>query len=110
MKKSAGRELIVFVTAGSKREAKTIGTTVVTERLAACATVVGVVESIYWWKGKIQRSTETMLMIKTTGKSYQLLEQRILALHSYDVPEVIAVSIVHGSQTYLSWIKHETSK
>lgn len=103
-------EVVVFVTAGSKKEAQAIASALVKERLAACATAIGVVESIYQWQGKVARSRERMLIIKTTASRYAALEQRIKTLHSYDVPEIIALPIVKGSESYLKWIRKETNK
>ncbi len=102
-------EVVVFVTAGSRKEAQAIASALVKERLAACTTVVGVVESIYRWQGKVARGRETMLIIKTTARRYSALEQRIRTLHSYDVPEIIALPIVKGAESYLKWIRKETS-
>lgn len=105
-----GREVVVFVTAESKKAAQAIASALVKERLAACATVIGVVESIYRWQGKVACSRESMLIIKTTARRYATLEQRIKTLHRYDVPEIIALPIVKGSESYLKWIKNETNK
>ncbi|GKS59716.1 hypothetical protein YTPLAS18_32430 [Nitrospira sp.] len=105
-----GHELVVFVTASSRKEANAIATRLVRQRLVACATVVGVVESIYRWQGKIERSKESMLMMKTTSERYLAVERQVREMHSYDVPEIIAVPIERGSSDYLSWIQSETSK
>lgn len=110
MKAPRKRELIVFVTTSSKREAKAIGATLVGERLAACATVVGVVESIYRWQGTVHRGREAMMIIKTTEARYARLEARIRALHSYEVPEIIGFPLTHGSLAYLQWVRTETGK
>ena len=107
-RKPRGRELVVFVTASSKKEARAIASDLVEARLAACVTVVDVVGSIYRWKGKIEHSTETMLVIKTTTRRYADLERQVKTLHSYDVPEIIALPVVRGSRAYLEWIRHET--
>lgn len=104
------RALVVLVTASSKKEAKTIGAAVVEERLAACATVVGLVDSIYRWKGEVQRGREALMLVKTTARRYPQLEARIRALHSYEVPEIIALPVVAGSRPYLKWLGEVTSK
>ena len=108
--RGSGRELVVFVTASSRNEAKAIATKLVRQRLAACATVVGVVDSIYRWKGKVERSRESMLIIKTTVARYSAVEREVRESHSYDVPEIIALPIDRGFSDYLAWIRSETSK
>lgn len=108
--KMSKREVVVFVTTSSKKEAKEIGAEVVKSRLAACATVVSVVESIYRWQGKIHSAREALMIIKTTAQCYARLERQILALHSYEVPEIIALPIMAGSESYLDWIRKESGK
>ena len=103
-------ELVVFVTASSRKEAKAIAASLVNQRLAACATVVGVVESLYRWQGKVERSFEAMLVIKTTMRRFPGLEREVRAMHSYKVPEIIALPIVRGSRGYLTWIRDQTGK
>lgn len=98
-------KLLMLVTCGSAREGRKIAKAVVGERLAACVNVVGApVESIYRWEGKISSAKEILLLIKTTRGRFQKLRDRILELHSYDVPEIIAVPIAAGSKKYLDWI------
>ncbi len=102
--------LVVLVTASSKKEAKTIGAAVVEERLAACATVIGLVDSIYRWKGEVQCGREALMLVKTTARRYPQLEARIRALHSYEVPEIIALPVVAGIRPYLKWLGEVTAK
>lgn len=64
---------------------------------------------MYWWKGKIARSQEAMLVVKTTKLLYQKLEKKIMTLHSYEVPEIIAIPLVGGLPQYLEWIKREVA-
>ena len=108
--RGARRKLVVFVTTGSKKEARAIAETLVDRKLAACASVVGVVDSLYRWQGKVQRSREALLMIKTTTRTYAELERRVKALHSYEVPEIIALPISDGLPAYLAWLDRETGK
>lgn len=99
---------VVIVTCGTKTEAETIAEKIVTERLAACVNVLGdgtSVKSFYIWEGKLQKETEIILFIKTTPDLLSRLEKRIKELHSYTVPEFIALPIVFGGQSYLRWIK-----
>ena len=97
--------VVCFVTAGSREEARRIGDAVVGERLAACANVLGPVASTYWWKGKVARDLEVLLILKTRRALLAKLTSRVRALHSYDVPEVIAFPIVGGNSAYFKWIE-----
>lgn len=94
----------VLVTAGSEDEAATIARTLVEERLAACCSIIPAVRSVYRWEGAVQDERETLLVIKTAAAMFPRLEERIRALHSYDVPEIIALPIVEGSADYLAWL------
>jgi periplasmic divalent cation tolerance protein len=96
---------IVLVTCGSIIEARRIATAVVRKRLAACVNIVlGPVQSIYRWKGKVQSAREVLMVIKTNAKRLKELEGEVKRLHSYDVPEFIVVPITGGSREYLAWV------
>ena len=99
-----------FVTAGSREEAARIGDALVRERLAACANVVGPVASMYWWKGKVERDREVLLILKTRKDLVKRLASRVRELHSYKVPEVIAIPIVGGNPAYLEWIDRSVGR
>jgi periplasmic divalent cation tolerance protein len=103
-------ELIVFVTVPSRDDGEHIAAALVGERLAACVNVVGPIRSIYRWQGEVQREDEHLLLIKTTRARYPILEARVQALHTYDVPEIVAVPIALGSAAYLAWIADVTGK
>jgi periplasmic divalent cation tolerance protein len=105
MIRNGRRYRIVFVTCGSVGEAKRIGKAVVEKKLAACANIVAGVESIYRWKGKVERAREVLVVIKTTAARLRELEREVKRLHSYEVPEFIVLPIVAGSQEYLAWIE-----
>jgi len=105
MIRNGGRYRVVLVTCGSIGEARTIGRGVVAKKLAACANIVSGVESIYRWKGKVERAREVLVIMKTTATRLRELEREVKRLHSYDVPEFIALPIVAGSQEYLKWIQ-----
>ncbi len=94
---------IVLVTAPSREVADAIATSLVQEKLAACVSLMPVT-SIYTWDNQLQKDEEWQLIIKTELNRFQDLEAHILALHPYDVPEIVAVPISAGSQSYLSWI------
>ncbi len=101
--------LVVLVTAPSAEKAAELGRALVDERLAACATLVPSVRSIYRWEGKVQDESEALLVLKTTRDRFDALRDRTLALHPYEVPEVIALPIEAGSARYLAWISGETA-
>ena len=95
----------MLVTCGSILEARKIASQVVRKRLAACVNIVlGPVQSIYRWKGKVASAREVLMVIKTSAKRLEDLEQEVLRLHSYDVPEFIALPISAGSREYLAWV------
>ena len=106
---SARQYRIVLVTSGSIAEARRIGRKVVEKRLAACANLVPGVESIYTWKGKVERTREVLVVIKTTNNRLPELEREVKRLHSYDVPEFIVLPIIAGSQNYLAWLQDSTA-
>lgn len=102
--KTSGK-IVVLVTCGSVEEARKIGRALVEEHLAACANVLQApVESIYRWKGKVDTAAEFLMIVKTSRERFAALERRIKALHSYDIPEIIALPIEKGSRDYLSWL------
>ena len=101
---------IVFVTAGSEEQAATIGRTLVNERLAACANIVPHIRSIYRWKGQIYDEQEFLVIIKTRTELFDLLQERVKALHSYEVPEIVSFTVSSGLQEYLEWVKKETGE
>jgi len=100
---------IVLVTCGSIAEARRIGRNVVEKKLAACANIVPGVESIYKWKGKVERAREVLVVIKTTANRLPELEREVKRTHSYDVPEFIVLPIVAGSRKYLAWLQESTT-
>jgi len=96
---------IVLVTCGNLIEARRIASKVVRKRLAACATIVlGPVQSIYRWKKKVEVAREQLLLIKTVEKQLPALETEIKRLHSYEVPEILALPALWGSADYLKWL------
>ena len=95
---------VVFVTASSADEATQIGRALVDERLAACANVVPAVASAYWWQGRVEEAGEALIVLKTRQELVGRLTERVKALHSYTVPEVIALPILGGNPDYLRWI------
>jgi len=99
--------LLVLVTAGSQAEAEAIAGALVAERLAACVNVVPGITSIYRWQGEVQRDQEWLLLVKSRRDVLEDLVRRVRELHSYDLPETIALPLVGGSAPYLAWLVGE---
>jgi periplasmic divalent cation tolerance protein len=95
---------VILTTATSPEEARALGRTLVEEQLAACATMIPAVESIYRWKGNIESSNETVLLLKTGVDQLASLETRLRQLHSYEVPEFLVLPVEAGSRAYLDWM------
>jgi len=102
--------LIVLCTCPDQGSAERIANHLVEHRLAACVNISPSIKSVYRWQGEIETADENMLFIKTSASSYDELEQAILSLHPYELPEVVAVPIERGQQNYLGWITQCTSK
>ncbi len=96
--------VVVFITASSPEEAERIGRTLVEKRLAACANVIGNVRSVYWWEGRVEEAGEAMVVVKTRVDKLNDLISEAKRVHSYQVPEIIAIPIIHGLPEYLKWI------
>ncbi|HXN50498.1 MAG TPA: divalent-cation tolerance protein CutA [Candidatus Acidoferrum sp.] len=102
---TGGRYRIVLVTCGSMAEARRISSSVVEKRLAACANIVlGGVESIYRWKGKVERAREVLVVMKTITGRLGELESEVKRRHSYEVPEFVVLPVAAGSREYLAWL------
>jgi periplasmic divalent cation tolerance protein len=99
---------VVLVTVPSREEGERIAEAVVGEGLAACVNIVGPIRSVYRWQGEVCRDDEHLLLMKTCRDRYGALETRVLELHPYDVPEVIALPVEEGAVPYLSWIDAQT--
>jgi periplasmic divalent cation tolerance protein len=98
-------KIIVFVMCESKKQAETIAQAVVTEKLAACVNVLPGVRSCYTWEGRLTWAEEALLLIKTTHGRFDQLEERVKALHSYQVPEIVSVRIDAALDKYAAWIE-----
>ena len=98
----------VYVTASSAEEAGKIGKALVEARLAACANVIGAIQSYYWWEGAVQQDTEAALILKTRADLVDALTDKVKELHSYDCPCVVALPIEAGNPEFLAWIDAET--
>jgi len=98
---------IVLTTLADEQQAETFAAALVERRLAACVNIVGPIRSIYRWKGNIEREKEFLLIIKTTSEQASRLQAAFQALHPYDLPERVELSVEGGSEAYLSWIAGE---
>jgi periplasmic divalent cation tolerance protein len=95
----------ILMTTGSKMEAKKIATVLVKKKLAACVQVLPAIESVYRWKGKTCRDKEVLVIMKSRKKLFLRLQKEVVRLHSYDVPQLVALPIIKGLPSYLSWMK-----
>ena len=100
--------IFIYCTVPDKDTAVTIGRKLVENRLAACGSFGSPVQSIYRWQGVIEEATELALTIKTVRENYSAIEELIVSLHPYDVPEIVAVELDNGLKPYLDWIVSET--
>lgn len=101
--------LIVFVTVSSKEEAEKIAEGVLGEKLAACVNIIDTVHSHFWWQGKIDNAKEALLIIKTKKALINKLIRKVKSVHSYELPEIIALPIIYGSKEYLDWVNESTT-
>jgi periplasmic divalent cation tolerance protein len=100
--------LVVFVTAPSADKAAEIARALVDEQLAACGNIIPGLRSIYRWQGQVYDEAEVLLLLKTQAPLFEQLRRRVLALHPYECPEVIAVRPEQGHAPYLAWIAENT--
>lgn len=97
--------VIVYVTTKDENEARSIGERLVSEKLAACVNMIPSIESVYWWKGKIEKDKESVMMIKTKEDLVEKVISRTKELHSYDVPCIDVIPITEGNRDYFKWIQ-----
>ncbi len=96
--------IVIFVTAGNRKEAQKIASGLIRQRLAACVNIVDKVDSLFFWEAKLQKAKESLLIIKSTRAKFPRIVKLIKSLHSYKVPEIIALPIIAGDKPYLGWI------
>jgi periplasmic divalent cation tolerance protein len=102
-------QMIVFVTVGNQAEAKEISKRLVDQRLAACVTMIPQ-ESVYRWRGKLTEDSEILLTIKTVRRHFQKVRDMVLAMHSYELPEIIGINLNEGYEAYLNWITQSVTQ
>jgi periplasmic divalent cation tolerance protein len=100
--------LVVFITTSSYEEARKIADTLVDRNKAACVNIVPNVNSLFRWKGKIEEAEESLMVVKTRAELFPDVVSLVKSIHSYEVPEIIALPIVEGNPDYLEWLKKET--
>jgi len=96
--------IIILVTAKDKKEAEKIARGLLESKLIACANIVEGIQSLFWWRGKIDSSKEVLLILKTKKSFFKKISIKVKSLHSYQTPEIIALPIINGSKDYLAWI------
>ncbi|GAB5603529.1 divalent-cation tolerance protein CutA [Thermus sp. FJN-A] len=101
-------EEVVLITVPSEEVARTLAKTLVEERLAACVNIVPGLTSVYRWQGEVVEDKELLLLVKTTTHVFPRLKERVLALHPYTVPEIVALPIAEGHGPYLDWLRENT--
>ena len=100
-------KIIVLTTCGSKKEAKQIAKHLIETRMAACVTILPEARSVYRWKDKIENSQEILLLIKSRRDLFDALRLEIEKMHTYEVPEVVAVAVAEGAAGYLDWLNQQ---
>ncbi|MEW6419582.1 MAG: divalent-cation tolerance protein CutA [Nitrospirota bacterium] len=101
-------EIVVFITASNEDEAAKIAGTLVEARLAGCVNIIKNIRSIYIWEGKIEDETEVLMIVKTRKPLFDAFMKKVKEIHSYTVPEIIAMPIIEGSEDYLKWLREVT--
>jgi len=100
-------EIIIFITTSTKNEAHRIADLLLNERKAACVNIVPRISSLFWWQDKVDSAQESLLIVKTEASVLNEIVRLVRGLHSYDVPEIIALPIIGGNPDYLEWIGKE---
>lgn len=96
--------IVVLVTAKNKKEAQKISVGLIKAKLAACVNIVDKIDSVFFWAGKIDQAKESLLVIKSKQEKFSQIIKLVKSLHSYEVPEIIALPIIAGNKSYLRWI------
>ncbi|HYY92262.1 MAG TPA: divalent-cation tolerance protein CutA [Candidatus Dormibacteraeota bacterium] len=100
----------VSSTVNNRLAARRIAQELLQARLASCVQILGPIESSYWWKGKLEREKEWLLLIKARADDYRRIEAAIKKTHPYKIPEILAFTILYGNPDYLDWTRNETSR
>lgn len=100
--------VVIYITVSNEEEGVNIAKKLVEEKLAGCINIVRDIRSVYTWQGKIEDEHELLLIVKSDRKLFKRLKDRVKELHSYTVPEIIAIPIIEGSEDYLKWLQEAT--
>ncbi|HUS12988.1 MAG TPA: divalent-cation tolerance protein CutA [Pyrinomonadaceae bacterium] len=109
MNSESDEAIAVFVTAANSNEAVQLAEMLVNKRLAACVQILPEIESIYSWRGKVERQREVLLIAKTMKFKFSDVESEVRAIHSYETPEIVAIPLTAGSPAYLEWLSASVS-
>jgi periplasmic divalent cation tolerance protein len=101
--------VMVLVTAPNRQTARALARAALRARLVACANLIGPIESIYWWKDRIETGRETLIFFKTTAVRLRALEKLIVDGHPYDTPEFVVLPLIKGNERYLAWLQQAVS-
>lgn len=96
--------VVIFITASSKEEARKIAGKLVESKLAACVNIIENIHSVFWWAAKLDACDEVLLIVKSIRRNFSRISKLVKSLHSYEVPEIIALPIIAGEKNYLKWI------
>ena len=102
------QNVVVLITAGTDGEARQIAGALLEQRKAACVNIVPAVTSLFWWEGRIDSGQESLLIVKSKASLFDEIVSLVKEIHSYDVPEVIALPVMGGNPDYLNWLGEET--
>ena len=102
--------IMIFITCANKKEAKKVAEGLIKQKLAACVNIVDKIESLFWWEGKVDRSQEVLLVVKSKKEKFPRIIKSVRSTHSYKVPEIIALPIVAGYKPYLEWINDSVTR
>jgi periplasmic divalent cation tolerance protein len=97
--------LFVYITFPNKKEARRVGEVIVKEKLARCVNIIPQIESIFFWKGKLEKEKECVLIAKITDRNYKKLERRVKELHPYELPCIVAFKVERGSKEFIEWVE-----
>ena len=110
MSTAPDQAIVVFIATGKRKEARRLADMLVSKRLAACVQIMPEMESVYRWQGKIERQREILLIAKTVSSKFAELEREVVALHSYETPEIVAFPLTAGSRPYLEWLSSSVAE
>jgi len=96
--------IVIFITASDKKEAQNIARRLLKDKLVACVNIIDKIESFFWWQGKIDKAKETLLIVKSKASQFNRIVKLVKSMHSYEVPEIIALPVVSGEKRYLRWL------